>query len=74
MNKGALEGIRVIDLSHVLAAPFATMFLADLGAEVIHIEPPEGDDSRAYGPFIGEIDPNHSTYHISINRNKKAWF
>jgi len=40
----ALESIRVIDLSHVLAAPTTTMILADLGAEVIHIEPPQGDD------------------------------
>ena len=49
----ALEGIRVIDLSHVLAAPTTTMFLADLGAEVIHLEPPQGDDAREYGPFVG---------------------
>lgn len=51
----ALEGIRVVDLSHVLAAPICTMFLADLGAEVIHIEPHHGDDSREFGPFIPSL-------------------
>lgn len=70
--KGALEGIRVIDLSRVLAAPTATMFLADLGAEVIHIEPPHGDDSREFGPFIKQPDKNRSGYFISLNRNKKG--
>jgi CoA:oxalate CoA-transferase len=68
----ALEGIRVIDLSHVLAAPTATMFLADLGAEVIHIEPPRGDDAREFGPFVGEPGKNRSGYFISLNRNKKS--
>ena len=70
--KRALEGIRVIDLSHVLAAPTTTMFLADLGAEVIHLEPPHGDDAREYGPFAGEPGKNHSGYFISLNRNKKS--
>ncbi|MCE5262551.1 MAG: CoA transferase [Deltaproteobacteria bacterium] len=70
--KGALEGIRVIDLSHVLAAPTTTMFLADLGAEVIHLEPPQGDDAREYGPFVGKPDKNRSGYFISLNRNKKS--
>jgi CoA:oxalate CoA-transferase len=70
--KSALEGIRVIDLSHVLAAPTTTMFLADLGAEVIHLEPPQGDDAREYGPFAGGQDKNHSGYFISLNRNKKS--
>jgi len=70
--KRALEGIRVVDLSHVLAAPTCTMFLADLGAEVIHIEPPHGDDSREFGPFVGEHDKNQSGYFISLNRNKKS--
>jgi len=69
---GALHGIRVIDLSHVLAAPTTTMFLADLGAEVIHVEPPHGDDAREYGPFAGEPDKNRSGYFISLNRNKKS--
>jgi len=68
MKAGALEGIRVADLSHVLAAPTASMILADLGAEVIHIEPPGGDDARQFGPvFHGQ-----SAYFISINRNKKS--
>lgn len=68
----ALEGIRVLDLSHVLAAPTATMFLADLGAEVIHVEHPRGDDAREFGPFVGEPDKNRSGYFISLNRNKKS--
>jgi CoA:oxalate CoA-transferase len=68
----ALEGIRVVDLSHVLAAPICTMFLADLGAEVIHIEPHHGDDSREFGPFIDRHDKNRSGYFISLNRNKKS--
>ena len=69
---GALDGIRVIDLSHVLAAPTTTMFLADLGAEVIHVEPPQGDDAREFGPFAGKPDKNRSGYFISLNRNKKS--
>ena len=68
----ALEGIRVVDLSHVLAAPTTTMILADLGAEVIHVEPPHGDDAREFGPFVKVPDKNHSGYFISLNRNKKS--
>lgn len=65
----ALEGIRVIDFSRILAGPFCTMMLADLGAEVIKIErPKKGDDSRAYGPFVNE----ESLYFISVNRGKKS--
>jgi CoA:oxalate CoA-transferase len=71
-TEGALSGIRVLDLSHVLAGPTATMILGDLGAEVIHIEPPQGDDAREYGPFIGQVDKDHSGYFISLNRNKKS--
>ncbi|HSB71208.1 MAG TPA: CaiB/BaiF CoA-transferase family protein [Candidatus Methylomirabilis sp.] len=68
----ALEGLRVVDLSHVLAAPTTSMYLADLGAEVIHIEREIGDDAREFGPFIGGHDKNRSGYFISLNRNKKS--
>ena len=68
----ALAGIRVVDLSHVLAAPTCTMFLADLGAEVIHVEPLHGDDAREFGPFAGSGGKNNSGYFISLNRNKKS--
>jgi CoA:oxalate CoA-transferase len=64
----ALGDIRVIDLGHVLAAPTAAMILADLGADVIHVEPPYGDDARAFGPFAN----GHSGYFASINRNKRS--
>jgi formyl-CoA transferase len=65
-----LQGVRVLDLSRVLAGPFCTMGLGDLGAEVIKIEEPKkGDDTRAFGPpFIN----GESTYFLSINRNKKS--
>ncbi len=68
----ALEGIRVVDLSHVLAAPTTSMYLADLGAEVIHLEREIGDDAREFGPFVGGHDKNRSAYFISLNRNKKS--
>jgi CoA:oxalate CoA-transferase len=68
MKTRALQGIRIADLSHVLAAPTASMILADLGAEVIHIEPPSGDDARQFGPLV----EGQSAYFISINRNKKS--
>ncbi|XP_029698609.1 succinyl-CoA:glutarate CoA-transferase isoform X2 [Takifugu rubripes] len=65
-----LEGIRVLDLTRVLAGPFATMILGDLGAEVIKVERPDvGDDTRAWGPpFVA----NESVYFLSVNRNKKS--
>lgn len=64
-----LQGIRVLDLGHVLAMPTCTMQLADLGAEVIKIERPgTGDDSRHFGPFV----KGESAYFMSINRNKKS--
>ena len=65
----ALEGIKILDLTRVLAGPFCTMVLADLGAEVIKVEPPTtGDDSRSFPPFKGD----ESTYFINFNRNKKS--
>lgn len=67
--KHALEGLKVIDLTRVLAGPYATMMLADFGAEIIKIEVPNtGDDSRAFGPYVN----GESAYFMSINRNKKS--
>jgi crotonobetainyl-CoA:carnitine CoA-transferase CaiB-like acyl-CoA transferase len=65
----ALEGIKIIDLSRVLAGPFCTMLLADMGAEVIKVEiPGKGDDSRSFPPFKN----GQGTYFINFNRNKKS--
>lgn len=65
----ALQGMRVLDLSRVLAGPYCTMVLADLGAEIIKVERPgDGDDSRAFGPYMG----NESAYFMSLNRGKKS--
>jgi crotonobetainyl-CoA:carnitine CoA-transferase CaiB-like acyl-CoA transferase len=65
-----LEGVRILDLSRVLAGPYATMVLGDLGADVVKIEHPErGDDTRGWGPpFAGD----ESAYFLSINRNKRS--
>ncbi len=67
---GALEGIRVLDLTRALAGPYCTMFLGDMGAEIVKVEQPGvGDDSRGWGPpFIGK----ESAYFLAINRNKKS--
>ena len=67
---GALDGVVIADFSRVLAGPYATMLLADLGAEVVKVERPGvGDDTRAWGPpWRGE----QSTYFSSVNRNKDS--
>ncbi|MBE3572004.1 MAG: CoA transferase [Moorella humiferrea] len=65
---GSLNGIKVIDLTRVLAGPFCTMILGDLGADVIKIEAPEGDEARNFGPFV----KGESAYFMSINRNKRS--
>ena len=67
---GPLEGIRVVDLTRILAGPYCTMMLGDMGAEIIKVENPDGgDDTRSWGPpFLNGV----STYFISINRNKKS--
>jgi len=69
-HRGPLTGLRILDLSRVLAGPFRTMILGDLGAEVIKVEVPrQGDDTRQWGPpFIGR----ESAYFLSVNRNKKS--
>jgi formyl-CoA transferase/CoA:oxalate CoA-transferase len=64
-----LEHIRVCDLSRILSGPYCTMVLGDMGAEVIKVEPPQGDDTRGWGPpFMN----GESAYFLSINRNKKS--
>jgi len=66
---GPLEGIRVLDLTWVLAGPFASMILCDLGADVIKVErPPYGDAARGTGPIVN----GESCYFFSINRGKKS--
>lgn len=73
----ALNGIRILDLSRVLAGPAATQILGDLGAEILKIEKPfDGDDTRKWGPpFLNDTDGNPTTesaYYLSVNRNKKS--
>lgn len=67
--KGPLEGIVVVDLSRILAGPYCTFLMAEMGARVIKVEPPKGgDDARAYGPFV----KGKSTYFASVNRGKES--
>jgi formyl-CoA transferase len=70
MTKKALEGVRVLDLSRILAGPFATQILSDLGAEIIKVEMPViGDGTRAWGPPYVE---GEAAYYLCINRNKRS--
>ncbi|MBM3568256.1 MAG: CoA transferase [Alphaproteobacteria bacterium] len=70
MNRptGPFSGLAIVDLTRVLAGPFCTLMLAELGARVIKVEPPEGDDARAFGPFVG----GQSSYFVSLNRGKES--
>ena len=65
-----LDGIKVLDLSRVLAGPYCSMLLGDMGADVVKVERPgQGDDTRAYGPpFLN----GESVYFMSINRDKRS--
>lgn len=64
-----LKGVIVVDLSRILAGPYCTMVLGDLGAEILKVEPPHGDDARGWGPpFVA----GESTYFLAVNRNKKS--
>lgn len=69
MTQGPLAGITVVDLTRVLAGPYCTMVLLDLGARVVKVEPPKvGDDARAFGPFL----KGKSAYFMSLNRGKES--
>lgn len=68
-SRGVLDGIVVADFSRVLAGPYATMLLADMGATVIKVESPTGDDTRAWQPPVRD---DQATYFLSVNRNKHA--
>lgn len=78
---GPLAGLRVVDLTQVLSGPFCTMLLADLGADVIKVEPPSGDVARSWGPQPGPPDEgradgepasSYGGYFASVNRNKRS--
>jgi formyl-CoA transferase len=71
-SNGALAGLRVIDLSRVLGGPYATQILGDHGADVIKIEPPQGDETREWGPPFEPEDGGASAYYVNINRNKRG--
>lgn len=70
MSQGPLSGVKVADFSRVLAGPFASMMLADFGADVIKVERPSGDDTRSWVPPVD--DYGVGTYFSSVNRNKRS--
>ncbi len=67
--KGPLSGLLVADFSRILAGPYATMLLADLGADVVKVESPGGDDTRSWQPPVRD---GISTYYLAVNRNKRS--
>jgi crotonobetainyl-CoA:carnitine CoA-transferase CaiB-like acyl-CoA transferase len=70
---GPLAGVRVVDCSTVLAGPFCTMLLGDLGADVVKVEPPDGDATRGWGPpWVGEGETRTAAYYLAVNRNKRS--
>jgi len=73
-RSGPLNGYKILDLTRTYAGPYATMMLADMGATVYKIEPPEGDPNRQLGPFLNEDDKDMGLggFFSSINRNKKS--
>ena len=73
MHKGFVSDLRIIDISQGVAGPLASKLLADQGAEVIKVEPPEGDYSRCYAPFAGETpDSEQSLTYAFFNTSKKG--
>src|SRR5579875_3807178 len=68
---GALAGLRVVDLTRVLGGPYCTMILADHGADIIKVEPPQGDETRDWGPPF-DPETHEAAYFLGVNRNKRA--
>src|SRR5690606_3395417 len=68
-TEGALHGLKIVDLTRVLGGPYCSQVLADHGADVIKIEPPQGDEVRDWGPPFHEGD---AAYFIGVNRNKRG--
>jgi crotonobetainyl-CoA:carnitine CoA-transferase CaiB-like acyl-CoA transferase len=72
-QSGPLSGLVVTDLSTILAGPYCTMLLADLGADVVKVEPPHGDATRGWGPpWVGDGAERTAAYYLSVNRNKRS--
>ena len=70
MSQGALDGILVIDLTRVLGGPYCTQILGDHGAEIVKVEPPQGDEVRDWGPPFNEA--RDASYFVGVNRNKRS--
>src|ERR1700681_2470028 len=68
-NKGPLAGIRVLDLTRILAGPLCTMMLGDMGADIVKVEPPGGDDTRGWAP---QFAAGRDVYFLGVNRNKRS--
>src|SRR3982750_1227315 len=69
MPAAPLDGLLVADFSRVLAGPYATMLLGDLGADVVKVESPSGDDTRSWQPPVRD---GRATYYLAVNRNKRS--
>ncbi|HEX4865365.1 MAG TPA: CoA transferase, partial [Acidimicrobiales bacterium] len=70
---GPLAGIRVLDVTQALSGPYCTMWLADLGADVVKVEPPGGDRTRGAPPFTAEdTERSYGGYFASVNRGKRS--
>ncbi len=70
LERQPLDGLRILDLTHFLSGPYATMILGDLGAEIIKVEPPKGDPTRGIPPL--QTDMDSGTFYFAVNRNKKS--
>ena len=70
MSQGALDGIRVVDLTRVLGGPYCTQILGDHGAEIVKVEPPQGDETRDWGPPFNQAED--ASYFVGVNRNKRS--